>query len=48
MKDENKYINISEASSSSLIERVGASTTLSSFTSIKEIAQAKGLRIPVH
>lgn len=37
----NEYINISKAFSSSLVERVGASTTLNSFVPIKEIAQAK-------
>ncbi len=44
MKDENKYINISKASSSSLVERVGASTTLNSFVPIKDVAEAKGLK----
>ena len=41
---ESNYINISRASSSSLVERDGASTTLNSFVSIKEIAEAKGLK----
>ncbi|MBQ8634698.1 acyltransferase family protein [bacterium] len=41
---ESNYINISRASSSSLVERDGASTTLNSFVPIKEIAEAKGLK----
>lgn len=41
---KNEYIDISKASSSSLVERVGANTTLNSFVTIKEIAQAKGLK----
>lgn len=40
----NEYININKAFSSSLVERVGASTTLNSFVSIKKIAEAKGLK----
>ena len=43
MKDS-EYINISKASSSSLVERVGASTTLNSFVPINDIAQVKGLK----
>ena len=38
------YIDISKASSSSLVERVGASTTLNSFVPIKRIAEIKGLK----
>ena len=41
MKDS-KYI--SKASSSSLVERVGASTTLNSFVPINKIAEVKGLK----
>lgn len=44
IQDKNEYINISKASSSSLVERVGANTTLNSLVSIKEIAKAKGLK----
>ena len=40
----NEYINISKASSSSLVEKAGASTAFNSFIPIKEIAQAKGLK----
>lgn len=40
----NEYINISEASSSSLVEKAGASTAFNSFVPIKKIAQAKGLK----
>lgn len=40
----NEYINISKASSSSLVEKAGASTAFNSFVPIKEIAQAKGLK----
>ena len=36
----NEYINISKASSSSLVEKAGASTAFNSFVPIKEIAQA--------
>ena len=39
-----EYINISKVSNSSLVKRVGASTTLNSFVPINEIAQAKGLK----
>ncbi len=42
MKDS--YINISKAFSSSLVERIGTSTILNSFVSIKQIAEAKGLK----
>lgn len=42
MKKE-EYINISKVFSSSLVERVGASTTLNSFVPINEVAKAKGL-----
>lgn len=38
------YIDISKASSSSLVKRVGASTTLNSFVPIKRIAEIKGLK----
>lgn len=41
---KNEYINISKASSSSLVERVGVNSTLNSFVPIKDIAQAKGLK----
>ena len=44
MNEDNKYINISKASSSSLVERVGASTTLNSFVPINKVAEAKGLK----
>ena len=37
----NEYVNISKASSSSLVEKAGASTAFNSFVPIKEIAQAK-------
>ena len=40
----NEYINISEASSSSLVEKAGESTAFNSFVPIKKIAQAKGLK----
>ena len=40
----NIYINKSKALSSSLVERVGASTTLNSFVPLKDVAQAKGLQ----
>lgn len=40
----NEYINISKASSSSLVEKAGASTAFNLFVPIKEIAQAKGLK----
>ena len=40
----NTYIDISKASSSSLVERVGASTTLNSFVPIKRIAEIKGFK----
>ena len=40
----NEYINISKASSSSLVEKAGASTAFNSFVPIKKIAQAKGLK----
>ncbi len=40
----NIYINKSKALSSSLVERVGASTTLNSFVPLKDVAEAKGLK----
>jgi hypothetical protein len=42
MKEE--YISISKAFSSSLVEKVGASTTFNSFVPINKIAEAKGLK----
>lgn len=39
-----QYINISGASSSSLVERASASTTLNSFVPIDKIAELKGLK----
>ena len=42
--NENEYINISKAFSSSLVERIGTSTILNSFVPIKQIAEAKGLK----
>ena len=42
MKDS--CINISKAFSSSLVERIGTSTSLNSFVPIKQIAEAKGLK----
>jgi len=39
-----EYINISKAFSSSLVERVGASTTLNSFVPINKITELKGLK----
>ena len=41
--DNNIYINISKASSSSLVERADASIALNSFVPIKDVAEAKGL-----
>lgn len=38
-----EYINISKAFSSSLVEKVGASTTFNSFVPINKIAEIKGL-----
>ena len=43
MNEDNKYINISKASSSSLVERADASIALNSFVPIKDVAEAKGL-----
>ena len=40
----NIYINKNKALSSSLVERVGASTTLNSFVTLKDVAEAKGLK----
>ena len=40
---EDRYINTSKAFSSSLVKKVGASTTFNSFVPIKEIAKIKGL-----
>ena len=42
MKNE-EYISISKAFSSSLVEKVGASTTFNSFVPINKIAELKGL-----
>ena len=44
MKDDNKYINISRAFSSSLVEKADASIAFNSFVPIKKIAEAKGLK----
>jgi hypothetical protein len=41
--DNNIYINISKACSSSLVERADASIALNSFVPIKDISEAKGL-----
>ena len=43
MKNE-EYIDISKAFSSSLVEKVGASTTFNSFVPINKIAELKGLK----
>lgn len=40
----NIYINKSKALSSSLVEKVGASTALNSFVALKDVAEAKGLK----
>jgi hypothetical protein len=40
----NIYINKSKALSSSLVERVGASTALNAFVPLKDVAEAKGLK----
>ena len=39
-----EYIDISKAFSSSLVEKVGASTTFNSFVPINKIAELKGLK----
>ena len=40
----NIYINKSKALSSSLVERVGVSTTLNSFVPLKDVAEALALK----
>ena len=42
--NKNKYINISKAFSSSLVEKADASIAFNSFVPIKKIAEAKGLK----
>ena len=40
--NENEYINISKAFSSSLVEKTDASIALNSFVPINKVAKAKG------
>ncbi len=42
--NENEYINISKASSSSLVEKADASIALNSFVTINRVAEAKSLK----
>ena len=42
--NENEYINISKAFSSSLVEKADASIALNSFVPINRVAEAKGLK----
>ena len=42
--NENEYINISKAFSSSLVEKANASIALNSFVPINRVAEAKGLK----
>lgn len=42
--NENEYINISKAFSSSLVEKADASIALNSFVPINKVAEAKGLK----
>ena len=42
--NENEYINISKAFSSSLVEKADASIALNSFVTINKVAEAKGLK----
>lgn len=42
--NENEYINISKAFSSSLVEKANASIALNSFVPINKVADAKGLK----
>lgn len=42
--NENEYINISKAFSSSLVEKANASIALNSFAPINKVAEAKGLK----
>ncbi len=42
--NENEYINISKAFSSSLVEKADASIALNSFLPINKVAEAKGLK----
>jgi len=44
---DDEYINISKAFSSSLVERDSASTTLNSFVPINKISEITGLRSKV-
>ena len=42
--NENEYINISKAFSSSLVEKADASIVFNSFVPINKVAEAKGLK----